>query len=215
MEATNRVRCAIRYVFYACCAGVVFFAALAIPAFFANPFAGFAGGDEFVELNGEQAQDLLQSWPSEVNPIDVHAVSYKHASSRDSFSSWYCIRLAPDAASVWSDDLHDSYEQWNNRNLSNVEEGSEGVHRTVPGPPPLHRQTGKTPSWWLPPKIEFRASELMIWYSGFDSGVGRASYSAYDATTETLWVYEYACQHDILWPPGKIPDGEIFLTVPM
>ncbi|WP_145385675.1 hypothetical protein [Stieleria neptunia] len=50
----------------------------------------------------------------------------------------------------------------------------------------------------------------MKWYSGYDSGVGQAAYTGYDADKQTLWVYEYACQHDRLWEPDQIPDGDVF-----
>jgi hypothetical protein len=70
--------------------------------------------------------------------------------------------------------------------------------------------TGDVPSWWKPPAIDFRATEAMLWYSGFDSGVGQAAYTGYDAEKQTLWVYEYACQHDRLWEKNQFPDGEVF-----
>ncbi len=50
----------------------------------------------------------------------------------------------------------------------------------------------------------------MKWYSGYNSGVGQAAYTGYDATQRTLWVYEYSCQHDRLWEPNQIPDGDVF-----
>lgn len=92
--------------------------------------------------------------------------------------------------------------------------GSEGVSRTIAGPPPQHRQTGSTPGWWTPPAIVFRATEAMEWYTGYGSGVGRATYSAYDQATGELWIYEYSGQHDQLWDLGKVPAGEQFSTLP-
>ena len=77
----------------------------------------------------------------------------------------------------------------------------------------MHRQTGTTPTWWSPPAIDFRATELMKWYRGYDSGVGRATYSGYDETTKTLWIYEYSCQHDQLWSQGNVPTGQQFSTI--
>ena len=94
--------------------------------------------------------------------------------------------------------------------LGRLHEGLEGVHRILGGPPPLHRQTGATPAWWSPSAIDFRATEIMVWYEGHYSGVGRAVYSGYDESSKTLWIYEYACQHDQLWPPRAIPAGEQF-----
>lgn len=46
----------------------------------------------------------------------------------------------------------------------------------------------------------------MIRYSIF----GRATYSAFDSQTNVLWVYDYASQHDLLWPQGEPPDGRRF-----
>ena len=87
---------------------------------------------------------------------------------------------------------------------------SRGVSRTIAGPPPLHSQTGETPVWWKPPSTDFRATEVMLWYKQYASGVGRATYTAFDQHTGMLWIYEYACQHDILWPNGEVPPGKVF-----
>jgi hypothetical protein len=54
----------------------------------------------------------------------------------------------------------------------------------------------------------------MKWYRDYYSGVGRATYSAYDESAQTLWIYEYSCQHDILWSSGDVPAGEHFSTSP-
>jgi hypothetical protein len=91
----------------------------------------------------------------------------------------------------------------------------EIIPGNVVGPPPLHKQTGVTPVWWTPPAISFRATEIMLWYDGFDSGVGRAAYSAFDESTGILWMYDYAAQHDLLWPErrnGRTSRSETGLT---
>ena len=82
------------------------------------------------------------------------------------------------------------------------------MRRAIEGPPPLHQQTGTTPAWWKPPAIEFRATEEMSWYENYDSGVGHATYTAFDESTGRLWIYKYSCQHDILWQHGQLPEGE-------
>jgi hypothetical protein len=53
----------------------------------------------------------------------------------------------------------------------------------------------------------------MLWYTDYDSGVGRATNSAFDKSTGILWIYDYACQHDRLWSPGNVPPGDVFSTV--
>ncbi len=92
-----------------------------------------------------------------------------------------------------------------------VDECCEGVHRiTISRPPSLRRYTGRIPTWWSPPKIRFRATEMMKWYANYDSGYARATYSGFDESTSTLWVYKYVCQHDRLWSPGDLPEGTPF-----
>ncbi len=96
--------------------------------------------------------------------------------------------------------------------LGDLHEGVEGVHRTVAGPPPANWQTGECPSWWTPPKIDFRATEVMLWYTNYESGVGRATYTSFDRQSGVLWIYDYACQHDKLWTHGNIPPGTMFTS---
>lgn len=91
--------------------------------------------------------------------------------------------------------------------LGELDECCEGVHRTISRPPSLRRYTGRIPTWWSPPKIRFRATEMMKWYTNYDSGYALATYSGFDESTSTLWVYRYVCQHDRLWSPGDLPEG--------
>ncbi len=135
-------------------------------------------------------------------------VCYKHSFARDSFSSWYRISIDADAAVTWMEHVHGEQERHSRSLRHDGHELIEGIHRALAGPPPLNQQTGDTPDWWKPPGIEFRATEVMLWYEGYWSGVGRATYSAFDASTGTLWVYSYAAQHDRLWAPGMLPAGE-------
>lgn len=186
---------------------------LVVLPFLLNPFAGFAGQSEFTELSAGAAIRRLSNWPDGVATSDVETVSYKSAYSRDSYSSWYRIKLADDAASTWINQIHSHQEEWSKRCLHDLHEGLEGVHRTIEGPPPQHSQTGETPSWWWPPTINFRATEVMLWYKDYDSGVGRATYTAFNTSDRTLWMYDYACQHNTLWTQGNVPSGSVFTTL--
>jgi len=177
--------------------------------FFFVVFFDFGRAMEFAELPAGQARSRMSNWPELVATDDVHTVSYKSESSIDGFSSWYCIKLRPMAASVWADALHNDRAEWGQRCMHEGHSGYEGVKRAVAGPPPLHRTTGETPDWWRPPGGDFRATEVMLWYDR-ESGVGGATYSAFDPSSGTLWLYDYACQHDILWDRGDVPDGETF-----
>lgn len=203
-------RTVIRFVVYAFCVIVVLFPIFVCGSFLMNPFGGFAGESEFAELSGSAAKRRLPYWPVGVVASDVETVSFKSAHSRDSYSSWYCIELTDDAALTWSKQAHAQQVEWSKQCLHGRHECLEGVNRTLDGPPPLHSQTGETPGWWSPPAITFRATEVMLWYDDFYSGVARATYTAFDETNQTLWIYDYACQHDILWPRGNVPNGDVF-----
>lgn len=192
--------------FIVLCAAVVLWVVLVIGPFLLNPFSGFAGSEEFADLSGSSAKRKLgDAWPSSVDPGDVDSMSYKTERSRDSFSSWFRIKLTEPAAVSWADQLHAGQERCARSAVSDLHENIECVHRTVDGPPPLHWQTGETPAWWSPPSVPFRATEIMLWYKDNDSGVGRATYSAFDESSGVLWAYEYAAQHDKLWSPGEMP----------
>ena len=175
-----------------------------------HPFGGFAGSSEFVNKSGFDAKRSMNEWPSNVAPSNVRLVSRKHDYSIDSHSSWYKIELDIDSAQKWADSVHSIRELRSRQSIGRDDRGLEAVRRVIPGPPPLHWKTGDSPNWWTPPPIEFRATEAMKWYPGYDSGVGQAAYTGYDANDRTLWVYEYSCQHDRLWEPNQIPDGDIF-----
>ena len=197
-------------VFYAACVGVVLIAILFVGAMILNPFGGFAGSSQFGNKPGQSAKRLMDEWPADVDPSKVKLVSRKFDYSIDSHSSWYKIELNANSAQTWADSVHADRERNSRESLSPEDRGLEGVRRILFGSPPLHWKTGDTPDWWKPPTIDFRATEAMKWYSGFDSGVGQAAYTGYDVEQQTLWVYEYSCQHDRLWEQNQIPDGDVF-----
>jgi hypothetical protein len=209
-NAWRNFRTVVRYVVYACCVIVVLFPIMVCGSFLINPFGGFAGSSEFANKTGSAAKRSMNEWPSNVATAAVRSVSRKHDYSIDSHSTWFKIELDTASAQLWADSVHSDRERHSRESLRPDDRGLEGVRRIVPGPPPLHSKTGDTPDWWSPPPIDFRATEAMKWYSGYDSGVGQAAYTGYDADKQTLWVYEYACQHDRLWEPDQIPDGDVF-----
>jgi hypothetical protein len=206
---------ALRYGVYAWCVAAVVVAIWAVGWFLSlamNPFGPVKM--EFTNLSGTTAKSRLHGWPDAVDARDVSSVSHKYESSRDSHSEWSLLQIVPEAASIWMECVHAQEESVARRMPMGRKERIEGVHRTIAGPPPLHRQTGETPNWWNPPNQDVRATEVMIWYSDFYSGVGRATYSIFDEQTGLLWIYSYAAQHDLLWRPGQIPDGSTFVVEP-
>lgn len=209
-NAWRNLRTVVRYVVYACCVIVVLFPVFVCGSFLMNPFGGFAGSSQFTKRSGFAAKRSMNEWPSAVAPSNVRLVSRKHDYSIDSHSLWYKIELDIDSAQKWADSVHSDRELYSRQSIRHDDRGLEGVRRTIAGPPPLHWKTGDSPNWWSPPPIEFRATEAMKWYSGYDSGVGQAAYTGYDAMNSTLWVYEYSCQHDRLWEPNQIPNGDVF-----
>ena len=176
-----------------------------------DPFGGFDGKIEFANCPGLEAKRQLEHvWPPAVDVSAVQTVSYRRKWSIDSYSTWYRIRLSPDAAAKWSDHLHAEQARQAAQTRLGQDRDSlvEGVHRTIAGSPSLRYRTGGIPVWWSsPPEIEFRATEVMEWYADYRSRGPYATYSAFDKRTQTLWVYCYACQHARLWPPGEMPTG--------
>jgi hypothetical protein len=202
------IRRIIVITFYLSCIAIVPLAIMAAWSTISLILHPFGSGVEIdsTGLSGVAAkQRLIENWPSAVNADSVELVNYKYESSRDSYSTWYRIILDRDSALAWGDFIHARQEK---SAADEHHEKVEGIRRTVTGPPPLHRQTGVTPAWWSPPGIDVRATEVMKWYKDYYSGVGRATYSAYDDSTHTLWIYEYACQHDLLWAHDSMPEGD-------
>lgn len=198
-----------RYAFYTWCVLIVLFPILIFAELLFDPSFG---QPEFIDLPGGLAKQRLSDWPEGIDPGDVQAMSYKSEQSRDSYSSWYRIAIRANDAEKWISQIHSRQEQRSREYLGGQHEALEGVCRTITSPPPLHQQTGKTPIWWKPPNIDFRATEVMLWYKQYYSGVGRATYTSYDQEQGVLWIYDYACQHDVLWPHGEVPAGEVFTS---
>ena len=185
--------------------GTVVFLALEVRD---NPF--FRGGSDFeiVELRGHEAKGSMRSWPATVDVAEVASCSFKSSGSIDSHSQWICLRITPAAATAWIEDAHQRQAETAKQPLERGYRSVEMAERTVAEPRPLHHQTGTTPSWWQPPKMPFRATEVMLWYDGNDSGIGRATYSAFNEQSGQLWIYEYSAQHDLLWQRGRAPVSE-------
>ncbi len=208
----KRFRQIVTYLFYAgfylACTGAVVI--LIFSGGLIVSFSSFDGSTEIVDRSGPATQRSLNNWPDAVIPENVLSVSYRRTYSRDSHSLWFKVVLNSESAQIWANHIHTDKVKIA-RNAASHHHGLEAVHRTVPGPPELRRHTGTIPAWWKPPTLEFQATEAMIWYSEHtsSSGVARAAYTAYDENSQTLWIYEYGCQHDLLWKPRKIPAGEI------
>lgn len=193
------------------------FAAVVLTCLYSVYLASGPAAFELDAVSGTAAKARLEkfgNWPKSVDPRDIEKVTWSYQSTIDIHSSWYRIELKPDAATSWMDKIHETAVAGAKVETDHLNEGAEGVHRMIPGPPPLHRQTSKTPNWWQPPAIDFRATEVMIWYKSSDSGVGRATYSAFDPSAGVLWIYEYSAQHDQLWSRRNVPPGEVFSTLP-
>jgi hypothetical protein len=185
------------------CAGIAVIGVMAIASQISSPFGGFSRTHEIVNSPGHVAKKRFgEDWPPSVDPAMVQSVSCKSETSRDSYASWYRIQLNSESARKWMDHMHSKQEHDSRSSLHHLHEGLEGVRRTIIGPPPTRWQTGNAPSWWSPPSIEYRATEIMLWYRNYDSGVGRATYSAFEPGADTLWIYDYASQHNQLWSPG-------------
>ena len=204
LQFWRNVRTGIRWFVY-----VLFFAAIAsVPIALLLP----RPDTNFVDLPADRVQRLI-AWSDSIDTSNVQRVSHHSNSSRDSHSTWLCIKTDPKSAQTWMDHIHDEQEKWSLECIHELHEGLEGVHHTIFGEPPMNWQTGENPTWWNPPRNSYRTTEVMLWYDDYDSGVGRATYSGYDTTTSELWIYEYASQHDKLWMPGNRPTGTDFSTV--
>lgn len=204
-------------VFYVGCALAVALCVVVPGSLVLLPFLMPFGDEEtgFVDLPGSEAHRQLQSsWPSTVDPADVRNVSSRTNASRDSYSTWTRLVLSPHAAAEWTKDAHRSEERSVlSQRPDHFKHGAEGVRRTIAGPPSTLAKTGDEPAWWTPPSMEFKATEAMLWYRDYHSGVARATWSAYDENSETLWIYSFAAQHHLLWPHGEVPEGERFSNI--
>jgi hypothetical protein len=157
---------------------------------------------EFVDKPGPAASRKMYSWDFTVDPAVIRRISIKSASSIDSYSTWSKFQLAQTDAKTLASELHarmakiDAYLRRNNE--------CEQATRTITFIP-IRSPTSDTPDWWRPPTQTGDATENMLWYPDATYGVAQGCYTVYDAGNETLWVYEYAAQHDSHWERGARP----------
>ena len=172
----------------------------------------FDGSTDRHNLSGPvAAQEFAQRWPLDADPMVVKSFSIRSVWSRDSSSTWIRVELPGEQAKVWSDWCHQN-ERPSTADLNpQIDDFIEGVEHVRPAPPD-DGQTGGVPEWWQPPQQEYRATELMRWYQGYNSGVGGGVYTTFDGATDTLWLYDFSCQHHKLWVRGNAPKGDHFST---
>ena len=182
--------------------------AIGVAKFMANPFAGFAGETEFENLSGAKAKKRMREWPDSVSENDVTSLSRRHIHSRDSFATWYRIKIGAQGATNWQDSIHANKSK-SPRYEGDSYDGYEGVRHRIQGPPPEYWDPEQAPRWWNPPPINFRATEMMIWYQ-HGSGIGQALYSGFDETKQELWIYDNAAQHSSPWDNRSRPKGDAF-----
>ena len=75
-----------------------------------------------------------------------------------------------------------------------------GINRRQAHSPSSNSLTSPAQS---PPTGIGDATENMLWRPGATRGVAQGCYTIFDAERETLWVYEYAAQHDSHWDRGS------------
>lgn len=157
---------------------------------------------EFVDKSGPVAARNMPSWDFMVDPVVVRSVSMKSASSIDSYSTWSKYELGHSDAKAIASDLHnrmatiDAYLQ----RTKECEQARRSINSI-----PVRSPTSGSPSWWEPPTATGDATENMLWYIDSTYGIAQGCYTMYDAKHETLWVYEYAAQHDSHWERGSRP----------
>lgn len=160
---------------------------------------------EFVDLSGEEARSRLSSyWSEDVDLGDLEKASGKVYSQIDSHARWFQITLRPEAAEKLQQAIHAKLE-----NSTRSGDFIEGVHRTVTGPLLTATTLGRPPKWWLPPASGFRVTESMKWGG---STYASSLHSAFDPSTNTLWIYDYGQQHGQLWSRGSVPSGVQFAS---
>ena len=200
------LRSAVRYAFCAAL-GLIVFAPVLFMISYPWITSRLEGDQSFHCVSGPSARSRISGWPTGLDPAEVEFVSLHLDGSRDSSSSWYRIVCTRVAAIRWARYMASQeikYVQW----LRNSQQEVESVRRIISGPPDERWKTGETPTWWVPPAIQFEATESMVWYKGHRSGVARSVYSSYDPVQRILWVYAYISQHDEMWTPGNPPAGE-------
>lgn len=157
---------------------------------------------EFVDKPGPAASRKMYSWDFTVDPAAIRRISMKAASSIDSNSTWSKFELSQSDAKTLAAELHtrmakiDAY-------LQRTKE-CEQATRTIASIP-VRSPTSDTPNWWSPPTGTGDATENMLWYPDATYGIAEGCYTIFDPARETLWVYEYAAQHDSHWERGTRP----------
>ena len=157
---------------------------------------------EFVNKSGPVAARKMSLPDFTVDPVVVRSISMKSASSIDSYSTWSKFELGHSDAKTIASDLHnrmatiDPYFQ----RTKECEQSRRSINSI-----PIRSPTSGPASWWAPPTATGDATENMLWYPDATYGVAQGCYTIYDAKHETLWVYEYAAQHDSHWERGSRP----------
>jgi hypothetical protein len=157
---------------------------------------------EFVDNAGPSASRKMYSWDFTVDPSAVRRVSMKSASSIDSYSTWSKFELSSSDAETIAAELHNRMSTIDGY-LQRTKECEQAI-RTITSIP-IRSPTSETPNWWSPPTGTGDATENMLWYPDAAFGVAQGCYTIYDLSTQTLWVYEYAAQHDSHWERGTRP----------
>lgn len=167
---------------------------------------------EFVDVSDERASHYLaQCWQGVDLPKGLEKASGKIYSQIDCRADWYKLVLPPTDAAEWQESIHEHLEK--SARLGRGVEFIEGVHRTVTGPILGESHLGSAPQWWHPPSSSFQVTERMRWYSGATT-YADAVYSAFDPSTNTLWVFKESQQHGRYWTRGTVPAGRQFVLGP-
>ena len=166
---------------------------------------------EFVDKTGSAASRRMSAWDFTVDPAAVRRISMKSASSIDSYSTWAKFELGQSDATTITSELH-ARTATIDANLQRTKE-CEQATRAITSIP-IRSPTCDPPDWWSPPTGTGDATENMLWYLDAPYGVAQGCYTLYDTINETLWVYEYAAQHDSHWERGARPQYRAVTTTP-
>jgi hypothetical protein len=155
---------------------------------------------QFADKPGPVAARKMNSWDFTVDPVAVRRVSVKSAAGIDSYSTWSKFELGHSDAKTIAAELHNRMATIAPYFQRTKE--CEQATRTITSIP-MRSPTADPPGWWVPPTANGNATENMLWYRNAPYGVAHGCYTIYDAKHETLWVYEYAAQHDSHWDRGS------------
>ena len=199
----QQLRSLFRYCFYMCCATVV----LTPVIWFFSFFTGH-GPVEAIDVLPENAMEEIALLPG-LNADDVQSLSYFRQTGRDNSAAWYRIQLSGQSALACQEKLHTRAAV--PMALADPVRLFEGFHRLAPID--AIPQDNRTPGWWNPPAVQARVTESMSWYSSGRSGVGRATCSAYEPRSSTLWIHYFIRQHRVMWTANQPPAGQQFRVV--